>query len=300
SNQAADTYVGQVKYTMVHPYDAATPIIPKTIANATTMQEVNTCPDTLTSGQIYTLIDSRDQQEYKVAKLADGKCWMVENLALDPTDSTTAANMNATNTNASAVAIYNYLNGGGGMAGWSSMAVSNNTLVHWNSNDYTEPLIDNQYKGTSITGYGPASNDGQAEAGIYYNYCAATAGTYCYDSGNSIDLPDTNIDAPEDICPANWRMPTGGEESEYEVLFNEYNTTQDATNVASLQYNWSATLSGYRLYNFEDRGYIGHWWSSTYSFGSFMNALHISNSWVNSYSDSRSMGYSVRCLLKTN
>ena len=28
SNQAADTYVGQVKYTMVHPYDAAEPVLP--------------------------------------------------------------------------------------------------------------------------------------------------------------------------------------------------------------------------------------------------------------------------------
>jgi uncharacterized protein (TIGR02145 family) len=54
----------------------------KTIANSTTMQEVNSCPASLTTGQVYTIKDSRDNTEYHTAKLADGNCWMTENLRL--------------------------------------------------------------------------------------------------------------------------------------------------------------------------------------------------------------------------
>ncbi len=297
--QPADTYSGQVKYTLVHPATAPDPG-PKSIDTATTMQEVTFCKDTLTEGQVYTLTDSRDGQQYKVAKLADGNCWMLDNLALDPTDATTAANMNASNTNATAEAIANLLNGGSSTTGWSSVAVENKTSG-WNTtspnNAYEYPYINNQSKDTLVTSYGPASTNGQAKVGIYYNYCAASASTYCYASNSGVDVPDTIIDAPQDICPANWRMPTGGNTGEYYALAQKYTNT--ATDTNSLQYNLSTPLSGdYYGSSALHQGSYGLWWSSTYSNSSSMYLLYVDPTYVspdNSYN--RSDGRPMRCLV---
>ncbi|MBQ9180473.1 hypothetical protein IJ135_00015, partial [Candidatus Saccharibacteria bacterium] len=51
-----------------------------TIANATYMQDVNSCPSSLATEVTYTLKDKRDNQSYTVAKLTDGMCWMSKNL----------------------------------------------------------------------------------------------------------------------------------------------------------------------------------------------------------------------------
>ena len=111
--QAADTYTGKVKYTMVHPssntatgftFDDAFQLAGKTRVSGTSyfaMQDMNaaicnkvTTP--LTADAASTpqaqLIDIRDNKVYWVAKLMDGKCWMTQNLDFDitgPLDSTT-------------------------------------------------------------------------------------------------------------------------------------------------------------------------------------------------------------------
>ncbi|MBR2796067.1 hypothetical protein IKE13_03395, partial [Candidatus Saccharibacteria bacterium] len=260
--------------------------------------------NTIAITQNQTLKDTRDNSTYMVGKLKDGNCWMLDNLALDPTDSTTAQNLNAGNTNATNEAIANYLNGGntGSNAGWSSVAVVNKT-TGWDTtspnNAYEYPYVNNASKDTLVTSYGPASTNGQAKVGIYYNYCAATVGTYCYASGSGVDTPNTDIDASQDLCPANWRMPTGGSTGEYLALYNKYNTTQDATNVASLQYNLSTPLSGYfygsSAYNQNGWGY---WWSSTYYDGNYMYWLGVDPTGVYPYDGYyRSLGISMRCLV---
>lgn len=109
---------------------------------------------------------------------------MLDNLALDPTNSTTASNMNETNTNASAIDIANFLNGGSNITGHSNVAVAN---VNSGFNSYTEPMINNTNKDTLVVGFGPASNNGQSKVGIYYNFCAATVGTYCYSMGSGVE-----------------------------------------------------------------------------------------------------------------
>ncbi len=292
--QPADTYSGQVIYVLVHPADAAAPTIPKSLDTAATMQEVTYCSEDLPEGQVYTLTDSRDGNIYHVARLKDGNCWMLDNLALDPTNSTTAANMNASNTNATQEAITNLLNGGSSTAGWSNTAVAD---VDTGFTSYTAPMINNASKDTLVTSYGPASTNGQAKVGIYYNFCAASASTYCYASNSGVDVPDTLIDAPEDICPANWRMPTGGNSGEYYALAQKYGG--DATNANSLQYNLSTPLSGIYYGNAAgNQGSYGYWWSSTYYNSVSMYYLNVNPTRVNpSYSYYRSNGLSMRCLM---
>ncbi len=248
-------------------------------------------------GATETLIDTRDNTTYMAGRLKDGNCWMLDNLALDPTNSTTAANMNASNTNATQEAITNLLNGGSSTTGWSNTAVAD-VDTNFYDGGYTVPRINNASKDTLVTSYGPASTNGQAKVGIYYNYCAASAGTYCYASGQGIDVPDTIIDAEQDICPANWRMPTGGNTGEYSKLAQKYGS--DATSNNSLQYNLSTPLSGYYYGSSANyQGSYGDWWSSTYYGSNYMYGLYVGPTFVYPYANSgiRSYGQSMRCLI---
>lgn len=250
-------------------------------------------------GATETLIDSRDNTTYMAGRLKDGKCWMLDNLALDPTNSTTAANMNASNTNATQEAIANLLNGGSSTTGWSNTAVANmSSGWDYNNNSaWVQPWINNASKDTLVTSFGPASTSGQAKVGIYYNYCAASASTYCYARGQGIDVSDTIIDAPQDICPANWRMPTGGNSGEYYILAQKYG--DDATNTNSLQYNLSTPLSGgYNGSSAINQGSSGLCWSSTFSDSNYVYYLYVySTNVIPSYSGDRNVGQSMRCLM---
>ena len=310
--QPADTYTGQVKYTLVHPSTADTPIEPVTIEDAYSKAgktklngyyKIQDMDSTICSkvnqysgDGMAEVIDVRDNNIYRIAKLADDNCWMLDNLALDPTDSTTAANMNASNTNATQEAINNLLNGGSTTTGWSNTAVANVTTNFSNNNSYVQPRINNASKDTLVTSYGPASTNGQAKVGIYYNFCAASASTYCYADGSGIDVPDTLIDAPEDICPANWRMPTGGNTGEYYKLSQKYGS--DATSNNSFQYNLSTPLSGYYYgSSANSQGSSGYWWSSTYFGSNFMYFLYVNPTNVSPNFNYRNGGPSMRCLM---
>ena len=260
----------------------------------------NSMCKTVSVAQNLVVKDVRDNNTYMIGRLKDGRCWMLDNLALDPTDPTTAFNMNASNTNASAEAINNYLNGGSTTAGWSNVAVVKKTSG-WNigsSNPDTQPYINTQSRDALVTSYGPASTNGQAKVGIYYNFCAASIGTYCYAYSNVVDIPGTDIDAPQDICPAGWRMPTGDAGSgEYGALVDKY-TTDDATDTSSLQYNLSTPLSGYFFNSSVSySGERGIFWSSTYDDNYTMNTLSAAPSFVSGFHWSNIVGYSMRCIV---
>ena len=103
--QSADTYSGQVIYTLVHPSfanaDGCNPTGTTIGTNSSTdvvcMQDItstnkSTVLASMTEETQYTLKDKRDGKEYKVAKLADGKVWMTQNLDLDIDSSRTYTN----------------------------------------------------------------------------------------------------------------------------------------------------------------------------------------------------------------
>ncbi len=312
--QPAGTYTGQVKYTLVHPHDTAAPQKPITIETAYTnagkqkyngyykIQDMN--PTICSNVNQYSgdgmaeVIDVRDNSIYHIAKLADDNCWMLDNLALDPTDPTTAQNMNASNTNATTEAITNLLNGSSSTTGWSNVAVIDVDTNFYAG--YTVPRINNASKDTLVTSYGPASTNGQAKVGIYYNYCAATVGTYCY-AENGANLPGTAIDAQMDVCPTGWRMPTGGDAGEYYNLAQKYSNT--TAGIDSLQYDLSASLSGaYSVSSASGQNSNGGWWSSTYNaynngrnmYGLLVSPTSVDPNSSNGYN--RGVGLPVRCL----
>ncbi len=334
--QTSGTYNGKVKYVLVHPAngeapekdpDPLTTTFDEAFGNAgKTKVTVNNqqyykeqdmtsfiC-DSITEGQTTELVDIRDNTIYHVGKLADGRCWMLDNLALDPVAN--GSSLTPSNTNATQAAIDNYLTSSGTapQTGWATEAVSYET----SSSVYDQPRINIASKDVLPTTYNstdePLASIVTSEnwkVGIYYNYCAASIGTYCYASGQGIDKNESSaIDADQDICPANWRMPTGGPigtagtttgGGEYQTLYNAY----PAISGGDSQYTrfrkvLRLPLSG----NFDNgsagsQGYYGRFWSSTYGDSYYMYYLYVNTSNINPQGNSyRYRGSSIRCIAK--
>lgn len=232
------------------------------------------------------VIDKRDGEEYLVQRLADGNCWMLDNLRLDPTAvslETLQGNTNATDESLT------YFKNGGGSSPYSASGVSSS----WSSssqNSYNLPYINASYKNTveSVT-YG----SGSGKVGVYYNYCAASAGSYCYAENASTG------DAAYDICPKNWRLPVGGATTDATNEFNNLYLSY-SSNPTILKTALSTPLSGV-FYSgaARNRGSDGYFWSSTLYNTNSMRLLYLRSANVNSDTAYyRLYGLSVRCILK--
>ena len=140
----------------------------------------------MTEGTSYSLKDSRDNQEYTVAKLFDGNIWMTKNLNL-----------------------------AGGTKLYSDTSNVPDGYPSTNNNPYYT-LPTSSTSGFSDDTKAYVYNSGRTACGnnapcySYYSYPAVTAGTNP-SSGN----------ATSDICPAGWRLPTS---AELNVLKGIYST----------------------------------------------------------------------------
>ncbi|MBR2839919.1 hypothetical protein IKE82_01135 [Candidatus Saccharibacteria bacterium] len=292
NTQASGTYINTVNfYAVTHQspltFDDAFAAAGKTkYLGYYTMQDMthDICVNT-EQGFNTKLIDIRDNEIYTIVKLKDGNCWMLDNLRLGGDQPITLTNQD---TNITATT-------------WdlpSSMPSA--------SNSYTEPLINTSWKNRVATSYGLGSD----KTGIYYNYCAVSAGTYCSDSTSGTDISGTIIDSPYDICPSNWRLPTGYTDGEFQNLCDIINgetchndEPMSAEDPNSIQQILSTTTTGYYFWNNNahyamDSMYL---WTSTYRSADRMcyfysdNSLTTPSSTGNGY---RANGFLARCLAK--
>ena len=304
--QPAGLYEGQVKYTMVHPYDTAKPEIPVSIADAEYLQDVNTCPATLQEEQVYTLKDKRDEQEYKVAKLKDGKCWMVENLniaggtALSSEDTDFEPTYTLPTTDGWTVTDGKLILPASATKNTADNNLTDSTQFHTDNYAYVFNSGNKENCGTS----------GQdTPCYSYYSWDSATLG-----SGRSIH--QDNTDAPYSICPKNWRLPMSGNTSNNGWKRGDFYALATAygANLESNYYEISATfynnagpnttpdflLAGvYSEGSFSgDGGSGGNYWSATSSSSSTYARLFcfISDGVNSALSYLRMLGLSVRCL----
>ena len=302
----AGTYTGKVKYTLVHPSEA-TPKVPpvscsKAIPNISYMQDINssnksTVLSSLTEGEAYYVRDSRDEEPYCVSKLKDGNLWLLDNLRFDIVahkDDISSANTNITNA-----ATLTSLKSGNRSADtkYATAGVS-----YWTSSySYSAPLI--AIKNASNDNWNPNTvasvkyGNGSGKIGVYYNYCAASAGSYCYGNGTSQGTSSGN--ATEDICPAGWRMPTSGDSTgEYQALYDKYSSASEGQ-AAAFKNALSTPLSG-RFYDGSAnyQGSRGYFWSSARYHDYSMYYLSMDSSSVGLQVDGRYGGNSVRCLLQ--
>ena len=251
-------------------------------------------------GDTKRLIDSRDGKLYWVAKLADGNCWMTQNLDLDltagveltPEDSDVSEPWDPGATTFTSVS-----EGEGNTS--NQTLVESWSLGEWvktdpdaynDSSSSTQGYADSSQYFTNVSGMipmteainegkTPAENisvqDGQYDAhflvGNHYSFQAATAGS----------APAYLGDAPDSICPTGWRLPDHPP-SEYSALFSEYGLNSSnrdgALNTAPLyfvrsgyvnpsnHYLGTAGTTGYYWYGnaySSSRGYYLSFWAAT-------------------------------------
>lgn len=124
-------------------------------------------------GNVTALTDSRDGNTYAIAKLADEKCWTIENIRIG--DSTTETPLASGSDSLG--------------SGFSALPSSSNSWVTIS----TSP----QFNSINL------SEDATFSYGGYYSWPAVIA--------SSSELTFNNQSANTSICPAGWHLPRGGQ-----------------------------------------------------------------------------------------
>ena len=197
--------------------------------------------------------DSRDGEGYYVQRLADGNCWMLDNLRLDLLNPNILSNLSPSNTNADEASLTS-LRSGNSNAG-AQYATSGITTWSGSNADKSIPSINVAYDDDIVTNYG----HGSGRVGIFYNYCAATAGSNCYSGDPSVYTVDYSV------CPAGWSMPSGGANGDYNNLYNQYTGTTTEKN-DNFKQETSVSLSGQVSWNsttISDSDTQARLWTST-------------------------------------
>ena len=260
-------------------------------------------------GQHTSVLDNRDNTVYNISKLKDGNCWFLDNLALDLTDTNVQSALSSSNTNALNETI-NYLIGVS--TGTSSDRYARSAVTtDWSSNDSVEyPKINKESK--NIIPANSSLGNGNHKVGIYYNYCAASAGSYCY------NITKGSTSADEDICPINWSLP---EYRDFDNLITAYNLEidwegadglpLDTGTESGVRYNLSLPYSGWLEndggFGGGEQGISSIWWSSsilqmtheTFAKHLSLTGDHFQDVSYGFYTE-RDKGASIRCMLPTN
>jgi uncharacterized protein (TIGR02145 family) len=309
NDKPADTYSNQVTLSVTSSPMEVAKIDDFGIEN---MQQMTTtvcanAKDTNGNGEIATqLKDTRDGKYYWVSKLADGKCWMTQNLDLDLSTSKTlttvdsdvpAAGYKPAYDTATTASDSTILADNTGQRSWS---LGNYRITNPNtSSDCGYPKNNASQCTGQFTAYNtPTTANGDVNAhyilGNHYQWNAATAGT-----GGLI----TSGQATNSICPKGWRLPTSNSGGELETLVNKLGGTSATNNVT--QAPFYGVRGGYVYQNTNylllGAGYEGGYWSSIPDSNSpYAYNLYFSgpSNIIPSNDYGRYYGLSVRCIAR--
>ena len=281
---------------------------------------------------VSALTDQRDNQTYAIARLADNKCWMIENLRLEAESTRTTEKQALAQGYGSSSTYGNF----GGLADAESSNFSSSTTANslyysgtqsgtasidigtTNSPGYRMPRHNNLNTSTRATN--PTSNTfpnnnttgGMYSYGNYYTWHAAIADlTY----NGEINQSTTGTS----LCPADWHLPKGGSSAnasnsefwQYGLAImgnapsnnsayqsSETNANGDTATKALRKYPNNFLYSGYFTTSSAiGRGSYGYYWSSTASNSNYSYLLLLYSSNVNPGTNnySKSLGQSIRC-----
>ena len=239
----------------------------------------------LNTNQVIGLTDTRDNNVYAVSKLADGNCWMIENLRLADTDSNNnPITLNPTNTNNPA----------------STFTALSTTSNEWCTDGNETCINQNKLNTNSIISFTDNTTGSQASDiysyGNYYNWYTATAGTGTYSQ--------TSGNATGDICPNGWSLPTGNTGGQFSALDSAMGGTGSSQRTPEASNRWRTYPNNF-LYSggwsgpvARDRGVRGYYRSRTangslLAFGLFFYSEYVDPT---TGSNGKDIGYTVRCL----
>jgi len=303
ADKPAGTYTNQVTMSVV-----SSPLEISDLTGLANMQDMTSevCAASAT-GATAQLKDTRDGKYYWVTKLADGKCWMTQNLDLDlststaltPATSDVSSNWTPAYTTATQANSGTILADNTGQRSWSlgNYRITNPTT----SSDCGYPKNDLSQCTSQFTAYNtPTTANGEANAhyivGNHYQWNAATAGT-----GGTI----TSGQATSSICPKGWKLPESNATTAgtFGGLINAYSIGSDVAKLTSspLYFVRGGDVWQNTSALFEYAGSGGSYWSSTpHSNGT--NAYYLYFYGTSSVNPSgnwdRRGGLSVRCLVR--
>lgn len=296
ATQPAGTYTGAVKYTMVHPGNTSAPI--KMIDDLEYMQDFATLTsaektsvlDSMGTEATYTLKDKRDEQEYTIAKLKDGKVWMTENLNIAG-NTLLSSDMTDFDSNYNLPVNQGWQSDGKlPISSTSGFDIDNYAYVY-NSNSKNCENNNSCYS--------------------YYSWDVATLG-----SGRNISIDNT--DAPYSICPKGWYLPSTYNGTNSSADFRAMGIAYGGSGTIQI-YNSTTNPTGAEIYDsikagtamnillagryldseFIKGGGYGMYWSSTSSNSNEARYLAINPLEIHFSSENeRRYGFSVRCLVR--
>ncbi len=176
--------------------------------------------------------DSRDDEIYYIQRLADGNCWMLDNMRLGGSSSITLT-QNDSNVGGFTGTV---VNGQPVIVPLTSYTLPASS---WSLTETQPKIYAGEKNNTDSTHYGP----GSGKTGVLYNPCVVTSGNFCSSSSSS--------SSDFDICPAGWRLPTAIPNGEFQTLMDDYGAVESSNDKTLIygrvtNYNKaiSATLSG--------------------------------------------------------
>ncbi len=327
TSQAAGDYKNVINFTVVANVPPKTledvlnenpnnPKDPET--NLHLIQSINdeVCEATEAINDPIIVTDIRDHKNYRVVKLKDGNCWMQDNLALDLTMANASSKITSSNTNANSAA----LNALFGVANRDASTNPNGNLAvagiaPYVANDYASdrPMIYTEAQ-DDVSDQDPIESVRNSKYGVYYNICAASAGSYCYTNGVE-DKADTAVDVEYDVCPSNWRLPTSGyyygyytsedydvDGGELQKLYEYYYNGHGA----EIRNDLLLPEAGYFVFptdSLQNTAYSGDYWSASAALGYL--GLFVGGGSNQDYMNPRNyyqpvFGYNIRCIVKTS
>ena len=208
-------------------------------------------------GDIVPLVDEQNNQVYRIKKMQDGKCWMIDNLKYIGEAHTNLANVDGTSG-----LTYNNTDGRyNTVDGTSTQSTANSDKAFYNT-----PMFSDYCSSTDIQA-------SYTKCGYLYNWYAATAGTGVYGS-------DDETDTLSSVCPVGWRLPTAGHTATWPVMitnkdYSILNASMHAGKLSTGSFEswaggwqfdgaWSGAFAGRYdngIFNFQ--GTNGFYWSST-------------------------------------
>ncbi|MCQ2049409.1 MAG: fibrobacter succinogenes major paralogous domain-containing protein [Candidatus Saccharibacteria bacterium] len=302
TEKASGRYINTLLFTTIPNYT------PTTLEDIIYMQEVTpdicaVTPENIGDDEQYLLEDIRDGKIYWVGKLADGNCWMTQNLdydlnssvALTPEDSDVVSNWTPIRSTIQ------------GMESFATDWVDDYETPYslhpgdmYEQGEYFETSRGCEYPaeacGFSRTMY--EENEEHGHIGNYYNWPAAVA------RNDISDLDTVGTDVNTSICPKGWRLPHGelsNSKNEFQDLVYAYT---DALDSDEALFNAPVYMvRAGRAYGkvLDDMGSRGTHWSSTLSSASTFhaNSLLINGASIEKTRTSNTdRGFTVRCVAR--
>ena len=178
----------------------------KWVASAGNMQSWTGC-SSMNIGDVTALTDIRDNDVYAVAKLADGKCWMIENLRLDNTASHNSDGSLAQGYDSSFIGLADpesaNFNDNGVANSLYSTDGSTDATISGSFAGYYFPRYNNNNTSSRQTSSNYSTSGNTYSYGNYYTWSSAIADTTHHDTSNQ-SITTTSL------CPTGWHLPKGG------------------------------------------------------------------------------------------